>query len=127
MNIKGESIESISFDFAVSLRTDMGTELRLETGFELRSPEGNVFWIAPPIFDGANELIRALLHTRIEAAENDSAGILRLRLGNDARIEVAPSPDYEAWTLNRVDGTMLTSTPGGETISWSSLEQGRSE
>lgn len=123
MNIKGESIESISFDFAVSFRTDKGTELRLETGFELQNPEGNVLWIAPPDFDGADELIHALLHTRIEGAETDPAGILRLRLRNDARISVAPSPDYEAWTLNRSDGTMLTSTPGGETISWGSLER----
>ena len=123
MNIKGESIESISFDSAVCLRTDMGTELRLETGFELQNPQGNVFWIAPPNFDGANELIHALLHTRVEAAETDSVGILRLWLGNNAHIVVAPSPDYEAWTLNRADGTMLASTPGGETISWSSLEQ----
>lgn len=123
MNIEGESIESISFDFAVNLRTDRGTELRLETGFELQSPEGKVFWIDPPNFDGASELIHASLYTRIETAEIAAAGILRLRLGNDARIAVTPSSDYEAWTLNRADGRMLNSTPGGEAIIWSSLEQ----
>lgn len=118
VDIKGESIELISFDFAITLRTDRGTELRLETGVELQLPKEDVLWVGPPRFDGADQLIRTLLHRRIEMVEIDPEGVLHLRLENKVQIVVPPSLEYESWTLNRSDGTLLTSAPDGEVISW---------
>ncbi|MCW2540071.1 MAG: hypothetical protein JWN95_1796 [Frankiales bacterium] len=119
LRIVGQSIERVSFDYAVTVLTDGGAEIRIETAFSLRAPSGESVVVDPSQPGRATELMTSLLHNMITGAEvNEESGTLVLDLMNGTRLEVGPSKSYEAWTFTGECGLKAVARPGGGVSTW---------
>jgi len=122
LGIVGQSVERVSFDYAVTLLTDDGAEIRIETVFSLRAPSGESVVVDPSQPGrGAELMMASILHNMITGvAVDEEVGSLVLDLMNGARLEVAPSESYEAWTFTGDHGLRVVAQPGGGVSTWGS-------
>lgn len=119
LGIVGQSVERVSFDYAVTVMTDGGAEIRIETAFTVRAPSGESVLVDPERPGKGAELITAILHDMITgAAAEDEIGSLVLDLMNGSRLEVAPSESYEAWAFTGDHGLRVVAQPGGGISTW---------
>lgn len=119
--IAGQSVERVSFDYAVTLLTDQGVELRIETGFSLLTPDGDIHLIDPQRIGNQAEYVIAALHETITVATiEDRTGELTLEFISGRRIQVDSNESYEAWTLAGPGGAKFVSLPGGGLGTWRS-------
>lgn len=116
--LAGQSVSSLTFDYAITLLTDGGSELRFEAMFSLIDAGTAITSIAPAAAaESASQLV-GLLNREIEAASMDDDGTLRLFLGGGARVEVAPDEEFEAWTFAGPKGEKAVCLPGGGLTTW---------
>ncbi len=99
LDLTGQSVHSITLDYAVSLLLDGGVDIRIESAFSLRNPSGHVAAIDPGELGPGLDYIVVVLHHTITGAVARDNGTLMLDFDNGARIDVAPDEAYEAWTL----------------------------
>jgi hypothetical protein len=119
LGIAGQSVERISFDYAVTLQTDGGAEIRIETEFSLRMPSGEVDVVEPERLGGGAERLTAILHEMITGASvAESDGTLVLEFVNRVELQVSSSEAYEAWTFTAPGGLKVVALPGGGVTSW---------
>lgn len=121
LGIVGQSVERVSFDYAVTLLTDGGAEIRIETAFSLRAPSGESVVVDPSQPGRGTELVISILHNMITGVTvEEQVGSLVLDLMNGARLEVAPTESYEAWTFTGDHGLRIVAQPGGGVSMWGS-------
>jgi hypothetical protein len=121
LDVTGQSIERVSFDYAVTLLTDSGAEFRVETSFSLRTPNGEVLVVDPERPASGAEQLAAILHEMItDACVTENSGVLVLDFVNGTRLEVASNESYEAWAFTGTDGLKIVAQPGGGVSTWGS-------
>lgn len=121
LKLRDQRVERVSFDYAITLLTDIGAELRIGSAFLLRDADSAEVSLNPGDFSAAGELLSRVLHQRIvTATAEDAGGALRIEFGNGTRIDVSPSPTFEAWTFVTATGMRSVSLPGGGLAIWES-------
>lgn len=104
--------------FSMDLRGDRGyAEIRIEGAFRLETDgwSGDLsFSIERPLFGPALGLFGKTVASATAAPD----GGLHLQFSNGASIRVAPSEQYEAWTITAAGGYRVVSLPGGGLATW---------
>jgi hypothetical protein len=119
LGIVGQSVERVSFDYAVTLLTNAGAEIKIETAFSLRGPRKQTIFVDPIRPVGATELTISILHMKLADATVDQvAGSVVLIFDNCARLEGPADESYEAWTFAGDNGIKIVSQPGGGVNTW---------
>jgi hypothetical protein len=119
LDISGQSVQSVSIDYAFTLRTDGDAEIRIETAFSVRDAAGG-FVVGDPGQLGSNAgRVVAVLHETVADAMADDDGNLVLDFVNGLRITVECDESYEAWTFAGPDGRKLVAQAGGGVSEWS--------
>lgn len=122
LGIAGQSVEKVTFGYAVTLVTDKGVELRIETGFSIHV-DGRSVVVDPEKVGVQAPLVLSRLHRMITAGTaDDESGRLELSFVEGHRIEVHSTKFYEAWTCAAPDGTKVVAQPGGGLITWRGAE-----
>ena len=119
LGIAGQSIERVSFDFALTLLTENGAELRVEVPFSLHRPDGLTVVINPEDPVEAMAVLPAVLHQMVTRSVADrETGSLLLEFSHGSRIEVPSSDSFEAWTFATQQGVQTVALPGGGLSTW---------
>lgn len=119
LGVVSRRVERINSDQAIGIVLADGSEIRIETVFRLTRPGLGVLVVDPQDLPSEQELAEALLGRTLEHATADAAtGALDLTLEAGVRLEVPSDPDFEAWSLVRLDGSQTVSLPGGRLSSW---------
>ena len=118
LNLDGQTIDAITLDFAVTIRTSGGAEFRIGTGMTIRGSEGSMVWLQAEAVGPASVALVGLLHRTISSAEVDEDGTLRLTLDSEVQVEVHPGRKFEAWTFDGAAGEKLVALPGGGLAVW---------
>jgi len=113
----GQKIAGVSASVSLDITTDAGWLLTIENEYEL-DREGQ-----PPLSTAAGqeaEIVRVLsqlVGSTILSIRYNDQGDLELALSG-ARLRVAGSPDFEAWSLVGPEKERVISMPGGSLAIW---------
>ena len=118
LEIDGETVEQVKFDYAISILASNHSEIRIESLLSVRSPTGPLVTVNPEHVGASAELMVSFLHTTIVRCEALETGELTLDFDNGARITVDVDADYEAWTFRAPDGRIAVARPGGGLTTW---------
>ena len=118
LGLEGQTIDAISLDFAVTIRTNAAAVLRIGTGLVIHGPGGSMATVQADDVGPTSSSLVGILHRTITSAEVDDDGTFRLTLEPELHVEVRPDDDYEAWTYNGADGQKLVALPGGGLAVW---------
>ncbi|MCZ6661612.1 MAG: DUF6188 family protein [Actinobacteria bacterium] len=118
--IEDQKLSRIAFDHGLTFLFEDGSEIRVEVGFRLnvadRSPR---FIEIDQPSDYSVEVVECLFEPGSVSVVDGST--LVISLANSMTIEVYPDKQYEAWTFNREDGSLVVCKPGGEISSFGAV------
>jgi hypothetical protein len=116
---KNVVIERVSFDYAISIDTEVG-KFRIETPLSIHFVGQPSLTIDPESpGDDAITLLATLLHKTSVGAGYEASGRLIVKLQDGGQVEVPADPLYEAWSYSATDGELYVCKPGGEVEKWS--------
>lgn len=118
LDLAGQSIMRVYFDYAITLITSGGGELRIANTVTVSGAEGLPLSIEPASAGPGAEAILRLLHQTLTAATADESGRLDLTLDTGITVRVEADAQYEAWTYAGPHGRKVVSLPGGELATW---------
>ncbi len=118
LGIRGHTVDSITFDYRVTLAFGDGTVINIESPFEVTLADGSVTLITPEKVSEPLVVLTAL-HDEVLMADYDEAGILRIDMKLSSWV-VRPGALYESWTLGG-PGTpsRIVAGPAGSLLVWS--------
>ncbi len=118
LRIANQVVQQISFDYAITLRTDDGSQIRIETEFSIQDMEGRSIAIDPSgAGDSCTDVLSLLHETITDAAADEGTGSLSLTFGNGSLARADAHDSYEAWTFDGPRGFKCVALPGGG-LSW---------
>ena len=118
-SLVGQTVNIISFDYAVLLTMLDESYVRLEQPFTVEfDNENKKIEITPEALGDESSVALRLLREEIIAAHVTTSGALSISFSNGALLFCAPHPKYEAWEVHLATGETVLSTPGGETANW---------
>jgi uncharacterized protein DUF6188 len=118
LELDGQTVIRVCFDYGISLQTDNGFEIRIEADYVARP-------LSDPVGDQPGRIsqdpgaILAVRNQIISVATVADSGTLSLTFSNGTVLSVEPHEMYEAWTVTGPRGMKMVSMPGGELAVWS--------
>ena len=112
----------LSFDFQITLLGDLGDRLTIESSFELMYPGGASIGIEPGRITEESTKVLELLHLPILKSSVDDDGTLTVRFDRILLV-VRPDDQFEAWNMNRTDGTLIVCLPGSGLATFQSTDK----
>lgn len=116
-SLASQSVSRVSFDFAISLLTDMGTEVRIQTPFTLIVESGSLELDPQSRSAEISNMLR-LLDSKVVDSSIEESGLLTLEFDSGIGIRIEPHGDFEAWTIAGADGSKVVCLPGGGLTTW---------
>lgn len=107
----GQTLTQLRFDYAVTLLGSDGDRLRIEAPITVRVAGFDALVRADDCATSGAIMLGLLHQVCVSAGLADDA-TLTMTFENGDHLIVHPDPDYEAWSLNRADGSMLVAGPG---------------
>jgi hypothetical protein len=119
INVSGQDVSRITFDYALTIETSGGIELRFESRFRLVDRDGvEEVEGEPESLDVTGGAIVKLLHKPIDELTVDGSGVLTVSFTTGRRLVCDPDERFEAWTLVTSTGERIVCMPGGGVAHW---------
>lgn len=117
LELHGQQVSKLDYDYTVAIHTDTGYEIRIEEDYTLTTPQGTHTYSPEPSTEDSGPLDILNEQTITAATANDTA-TLTLTVTDGTQLQVAASDDFEAWTLAGPKGRKIVCLPGGELATW---------
>ena len=115
-------VDQCCLDYAFSLGIDASGEwwvLRIEGTFAVASPAAAAERFEPAGKPGeCGPAVDAVLHKTLADGSVTAEGLLTLTFADGTELEVQPSQQWEAWTLNGPREQLIVCGPGGQLSKW---------
>lgn len=121
LNLQHQTVSKLDYDYTLALYTDDGYEIRIEEDYTIATSHTTTIHSPEPSSDNTGPL-DLLSEQVITAASADADGTLSLTVANGATLHVAPSEDFEAWTLAGPHGQKIVCLPGGQLATWDATD-----
>lgn len=118
LNIDGQTLNRICFDYAVSFLMSSGSEVRVETAAIFEVPDAAELHFEPQSSGSVSMGLLQLLQRTIVRAEAFDDGMLVIEFDSGAMLTVKPHHSYEAWGFVGPSGVKVISNPGGGITTW---------
>lgn len=116
--VKRSELTQVTFDYAITISTQLGDTFRLGGPFTISSRDGEEAFVDPEKPGMSAVAVLTLLHVDVLTAGCDEDGTLVVTMDNGRTVRCEPLPEYEAWTANLASGALVVCTPGGELATW---------
>lgn len=117
LDLHGQTLSTMEYDYTVALYTDAGYEIRIEEDYTLITSQGERTYSPEPSSEHTGPL-DLLGEQTITAATAEGNGTLTLTVSDGTKLNVFASDDFEAWTLAGPGGRKVVCLPGGELATW---------
>ncbi|MFE4492430.1 DUF6188 family protein [Streptomyces niveus] len=117
LNLAGQTVSRVCFDYGLVIMTGSDSELRIETAAKIGEAGQAATEFAPDAPGPVAAQLVQLLRTEISQAEVSSSGALVVIFSGGVELLVAPDSDYEAWQVVGPKERVIC-MPGGELAAW---------
>lgn len=117
LELHGQTLSKMEYDYTVALYTDAGYEIRIEEDYTLITSQEEYTYSPEPSTEHTGPL-DILSEQTITTATADENGTLTLTVADGTLLNVFASADFEAWTLAGPGGRKVVCLPGGELATW---------
>lgn len=119
LEIEGERVEQVVFDYAVSLLTERGGFLQIETEFSfLESATSEPAFFEPERSKDIGRILPFVIHATVINSDVDEMGNLTVEFDNGARLDVPFHAEYEAWNFVDKSKFRIAASAGGGLTIW---------
>ncbi|WP_369243642.1 DUF6188 family protein [Streptomyces sp. R41] len=118
LELRGQSVDRVCLDSALTLFTSGDVEMRIETDATLMGADGIHVRFDPESPGPVAGRIVELLHSVISTASYSDAGVLSMSFEGGEELTAPPHDEYEAWGVVYPDGRRIVCVPDGEVAIW---------
>jgi len=122
IELTGQRVTRVCFDYALTLLTAGGFELRIETLFSMSDAAGHRRDVEPTEIGVNAGSLLALLNQTVTSCSTAAFGALHLSFETGAVLSIEPHPAFEAWTITGSRGERAVCLPGGGLANWGADE-----
>jgi Family of unknown function (DUF6188) len=124
LEIAGQQLVHVYFDYGLILRSDHQAEIRISTKYAIQVPGEPEEFFDPELTESPMPGELAGLRQQVtEAVADEETGSLAIRLENGVQVHVPPDKRYEAWTFSDPSGSRVVALPGGGLAVWSARDE----